>query len=144
LALPQERIVYIPQEISADQAVAIVKGVRQLHKEQLGMFMTIISSLGSDPQRLLETDLPSPGEMRKLMLALGVVHCPYLIIMDEPTNHLDLPAIETLERTLDSCDCALVLVSHDPVFLKALVNIHWAIKKIESAPGEQMTQLVIC
>lgn len=128
LAIPPERLVYVPQEISAEQGMEIVRRVRTLPKDQLGLFMTVVGSLGSDPAALLETDSPSPGELRKLLLACGVVERPYLIVMDEPTNHLDLPSIQALETALRSCAGALVLVSHDPVFLAALVTTHWTIK----------------
>ncbi|MBP8303157.1 MAG: ABC-F family ATP-binding cassette domain-containing protein [Phycisphaerae bacterium] len=135
LAIPPDRCVYVPQEISEEQGIRICRQVRALPKEHLGVFMTVISTLGSDPQRLLETDSPSPGELRKLLLASGVVSWPYLIVMDEPTNHLDLPSIQALETALASCECAMVLVSHDPVFLKALVRTHWAIQEAESPTG---------
>lgn len=48
----------------------------------------------------------------------------HVLALDEPTNHLDLPSIHALEIVLDSCNCALIFVSHDPVFLDALVNHH--------------------
>ena len=71
--------------------------------------------------------MPSPGEVRKLMLALGVARNPHLIVMDEPTNHLDLPSIECLEEALDACVCGLLLVSHDLYFLRRLCGTQWRI-----------------
>ena len=87
--------------------------------------MTIVSCLGSRPQRLLESAAPSPGEIRKLRLALGMAREPHVIVMDEPTNHMDLPSIECLEQALADCPCALVLVSHDKRFLDKLVRTRW-------------------
>ena len=89
--------------------------------------MTIVSRLGSRPERLLRSDDPSPGELRKLLLALGMAQEPHLIIMDEPTNHLDLPSIECLEAALSDCHCGLLLVSHDQRFLEALCQQWWVI-----------------
>lgn len=60
----------------------------------------------------------SPGELRKLMLACGIVTGAQLIVMDEPTNHLDLPSIQALEEMLSDCPCALVCISHDRRFLE--------------------------
>ncbi len=137
LTLPPDRYVYVPQEIPLEQGRVLVDRVRQLSSEQLGHFMTVMSCLGSDPKAVLTTDCPSPGELRKLMLAAGTVQSPYLIIMDEPTNHLDLPSIQALERALDSCECALILVSHDAVFLQSLVNIRWSIQ-VQSRDASQL------
>ena len=94
--------------------------------------MSLIKRLGSEPGRLLETELPSPGELRKLCLAVGISKAPELIIMDEPTNHLDLPSVECLENALKDCQCSLLLVSHDYYFLEKLTNIRWDISKNEN------------
>ncbi|GAA0623450.1 ABC-F family ATP-binding cassette domain-containing protein [Brevundimonas kwangchunensis] len=46
---------------------------------------------------------------------------PQLLILDEPTNHLDLESIAAVEAALRVYDGALVVVSHDPDFLEAIV-----------------------
>ena len=104
---------YIPQEIGAEQSRQILADIQRLPRQELGQIMTIISRLGSRPQRLLDSAEPSPGELRKLLLALGVLRSPHLIILDEPTNHMDLVSIQCLEEALADCPCALMLVSHD-------------------------------
>jgi ATPase subunit of ABC transporter with duplicated ATPase domains len=81
---------------------------------------------------LLSRIEPSPGEIRKLLLALGMTDEPYLIIMDEPTNHMDLQSIECLENALADCPCALMLVSHDTYFLQKLTSINWTISEGEN------------
>ncbi|MGI3167524.1 ABC-F family ATP-binding cassette domain-containing protein [Pseudooceanicola sp. C21-150M6] len=61
----------------------------------------------------------SGGERLRLGLAaaFGGAQAPDLLLLDEPTNHLDLRAMEELESTLGPYDGALIVVSHDPVFL---------------------------
>ncbi|MFA6109994.1 MAG: ATP-binding cassette domain-containing protein [Candidatus Latescibacterota bacterium] len=133
LALPEERVAWVPQEIDAAGSRCILDSVRKLRHDDLGRLMTTVSCLGSDPDRLLATDLPSPGELRKLLLALGVARAPHLIVMDEPTNHLDLPSIECLEEALAECPCGLLLVSHDERFLRRLTQTRWVVVPAEGA-----------
>jgi ATPase subunit of ABC transporter with duplicated ATPase domains len=136
LALPTERVLYVPQEISAAEASAFLEDVTRLPREQLGHVMQWVSRLGSDPTRVLESRLPSPGEVRKLLLAVRMAYDPHLILMDEPTNHMDLPSIECLESALRETECALLLVSHDPRFLEALTTLTWRIApSVEGGDG---------
>ena len=139
LTLPEERVTYIPQEISAEQSRQILADIQRLPRQQLGQIMTIISRLGSRPQRLLDSAEPSPGELRKLLLALGVLRSPYLIILDEPTNHMDLVSIQCLEEALADCPCCLMLVSHDTYLLDKLTTIRWHIS--QSGQSEQRCEL---
>lgn len=64
----------------------------------------------------------SGGERLRAAMALvfSGPQVPQLLVLDEPTNHLDIDAIEQLERALSDYDGALLVVSHDPDFLKAI------------------------
>lgn len=126
-----EHITYVPQEIDLRNSKQILEQATALTGEKLGHLMNIVSRLNSRPDRLLQSTEPSPGEIRKLLLALGMVREPHIIIMDEPTNHLDLPSIECLENALADCPCALILVSHDEYFLRNLTTIHWHFSVID-------------
>jgi ATPase subunit of ABC transporter with duplicated ATPase domains len=61
---------------------------------------------------------------QKLRAGLACTLCqappPALLILDEPTNHLDLDAIKALEVALSNYDGALLVISHDLVFLRSL------------------------
>ena len=127
LEAPLEQLTYVPQEIDAGTSRDLLDQALQLSGGQLGHLMNIVSRLGSRPDRLLASDEPSPGETRKLMLAMGMVRTPHIIIMDEPTNHMDLPSIEALETALVDCPCCLLLVSHDSRFLRRLTRTTWHI-----------------
>ena len=132
LQVPPEKCVTVPQEISAEDSRALLETVKRLPNDELGRVMITISRLGSRPARLLESALPSPGEVRKLLLALGIVRGPHLIVMDEPTNHMDLPGILCLEEALAGCPCAMLLVSHDEAFLEKIVESEWHLARDES------------
>lgn len=62
----------------------------------------------------------SGGEKLRAALActLGSAHPPEFLILDEPTNHLDLPTIAAVEAGLSAYDGALLVASHDAVFLE--------------------------
>jgi len=128
LALPENRVVYISQEIPAEESTQILASVRGMPSDLRGRSMSWISRLGSDPKRLLASALPSPGEVRKLILARHLAYEPHLVIMDEPTNHMDLPSIECVEAALGDFPGALLLVSHDERFLKGLTTVRWEIE----------------
>jgi len=130
LDLPADRLLSMPQEISADESQGILAQVRALDHDKLGRVLNIVSHLGSEVQPVLETALPSPGEIRKILLALGIVQACHLVVMDEPTNHLDLPSVECMEKALSNCPCGLLLVSHDLEFLRRLTTTRWEIHQV--------------
>lgn len=121
------RAVYVPQEIDARTGRDRLERVRSLSPDRLGRAMTLVRRLGSDPARLLESAEPSPGEVRKLLLAEAIGMTPNIVVLDEPTNHLDLPSIECLEDALDGFAGALVMVSHDRGFLDRLARRRWLV-----------------
>lgn len=62
----------------------------------------------------------SGGQQMRVGLActLGRKTPPQLLLLDEPSNHLDIETTELLEAALSDYDGALILVSHDPVFIR--------------------------
>ncbi|MFC1526313.1 ATP-binding cassette domain-containing protein [Candidatus Latescibacterota bacterium] len=143
LNLPEERVAYVPQEIDAESSRQVLQRARALPPAELGRMMTVVSCLGSRPGRLLESELPSPGEVRKLLLAFGIARVPHLIVMDEPTNHLDLPSIECLEQALAGCPCGLLLVSHDERFLRELTLTRWQVEAHPKRGGDTTLRVVV-
>lgn len=119
----------IPQEPSPAQHARVLEDIRCLSPIDRGRVLSCVAQLNSDPDRILEGAVTSPGELRKLMIARGLLDAPALIIMDEPTNHLDLHSVEALERALAQFAGALLLVSHDRAFLQACTTETWRIEK---------------
>lgn len=64
----------------------------------------------------------SGGWRRRAALARALVQEPDILLLDEPTNHLDIPAIEWLQEQLQSFGGAVLLVTHDRAFLRAVAN----------------------
>ena len=62
----------------------------------------------------------SGGQKARIQLIAMLAARPNLLILDEPTNHLDLPSIEELERALQNYSGAVLYISHDSFFAKAL------------------------
>jgi ATPase subunit of ABC transporter with duplicated ATPase domains len=125
---PRFPLLYIPQEISADETRTALAELERETEKNRGEILSRFSRLGSDPVLLLQSRLPSPGEIKKIFIARGVSRDPALVVMDEPTNHMDLTSIRLLEEMLMELDCALLLVSHDEVFLSALSSVEWVIE----------------
>ncbi|RNI19898.1 ABC-F family ATP-binding cassette domain-containing protein [Flexivirga caeni] len=59
----------------------------------------------------------SGGERSRLALAALLTRRPAVLLLDEPTNHLDDEALEFLEHELVSMPGAILVASHDRVFL---------------------------
>lgn len=118
---------YIPQEISAERAKGILNKVLQLNTREKGEILSTVYRLGSDPEKILETALPSPGELRKILLSLLISEEQELLILDEPTNHLDITSLHCLEEVLSDFPSAMIVVSHDRPFLKKVYTEWWEI-----------------
>jgi ATP-binding cassette subfamily F protein 3 len=64
----------------------------------------------------------SGGQKTRLMLARVLLEEPHLLLLDEPTNHLDIEMLEWLEDWLNHFHGAVLIVSHDRVFLDHTVT----------------------
>ncbi len=62
-------------------------------------------------------EISSGGERKKAALAKALIQEPDILLLDEPTNHLDMPTIEMLEEIIAKFRGAVILISHDRMFL---------------------------
>jgi len=70
----------------------------------------------------------SGGQQTKVAFIKLLLSRPDIMLLDEPTNHLDLPTIEWLENYLKSYDRAVVIVSHDRMFLDKVIDVTYEIE----------------
>ena len=69
-----------------------------------------------------KTDTFSGGWRMRIELAKLLLQNNDLLLLDEPTNHLDIESIIWLEQFLKSFPGAVVIVSHDKMFLNNVTN----------------------
>ncbi len=79
----------------------------------------------------------SGGQQTKIAFIKLLLSRPDIMLLDEPTNHLDLPTIEWLEGYLQNYDRAVVIVSHDRMFLDRVIDVTYEIEyhRIKRYPG---------
>jgi ATPase subunit of ABC transporter with duplicated ATPase domains len=128
LKIERDRVLYLPQELSRSEAAREIRELKRLDPASRGLVLSAVARLGSVPDRLLDGEMPSPGELRKLAIARGAHSGAHLLVLDEPTNHLDLPATEALEAALTAYPGALLLVSHDSRFIERLAIVKWEVR----------------
>lgn len=121
-----ENIFYLPQVTDENFREKLCKKFDSLSDGEKGAVLSTLYRLNSNPDSLaLRENIfdASPGEIRKIAIAMSLCQTPpYLYILDEPTNHLDLESVLALEDALKNLSAALVIVSHDKVFLKNVLR----------------------
>lgn len=124
---PKVRIGVYEQEVSPDYFELTLKTAieRTYLDRSLSISETKIRALMHD-YLFTEADghIPvaklSGGQKARLQIIAMLANDPQLLILDEPTNHLDLPSIEELETALKKYAGAILYVSHDDYFRKAV------------------------
>ena len=116
---PGIKIAYMPQEpdFSGYQTLRdVVKSGLPQNDENLDYKADIlIGEFGIAESQHPEQS--SGGERRKAALAKALIGEPDILLLDEPTNHLDIATIEKLEKIIKNFAGAVVLISHDRMFL---------------------------
>jgi len=79
----------------------------------------------------------SGGQRTKIAFVKLLLEKPDILLLDEPTNHLDIETVEWLEGYLRDYPRAVVVVSHDRMFLDNIVDVVYEIEygKIKRYPG---------
>ncbi|MDY0974818.1 ABC-F family ATP-binding cassette domain-containing protein [Massilia sp. CFBP9012] len=110
-----------PRRPTLDQLLDVNRSAGQ------DMLRTWLVQLGLDARTITQpAGLLSGGERLKAALACALYADtpPALLLLDEPSNHLDLASLAALEAMLGDYRGALVVVSHDRVFLERIGLTH--------------------
>jgi ATPase subunit of ABC transporter with duplicated ATPase domains len=126
-AIPEDKVLYLSQETTVTEGIEWMDAVGDLSAEDRGRVMSLVAAFGADPASLLQSDEPSPGEIRKLILAFALATPKWLLVLDEPTNHLDLPSIERIQTALENYEGAILLVTHDDALAEAVATETWQV-----------------
>ncbi|HEY1417639.1 MAG TPA: ATP-binding cassette domain-containing protein [Myxococcaceae bacterium] len=129
-----EQIFFLGQEFGSEDGRKVLERVRALAPDVRGRTLSLVAALGTDPDRLLVSETPSAGEVRKLLLAEGLARRPWAVVLDEPTNHLDLPTVERLTAALRAYPGALLMVTHDDALADACTAISWILTEERLEP----------
>jgi ATPase subunit of ABC transporter with duplicated ATPase domains len=126
---PHVRVGIYEQEISPSYFdLSLDAAIERMYLDRgLSISTTKIRSLMSD-YLFTESDIKTPlhllsgGQKARFQLIAMLSNNPQLLILDEPTNHLDLPSIEELETALTKYSGAILYVSHDGYFRRAMAG----------------------
>ncbi|MFW6366946.1 MAG: ABC-F family ATP-binding cassette domain-containing protein, partial [Spirochaetota bacterium] len=80
------------------------------------------SMMFSGDTALKKISVLSGGEKARVMLGKILMQPSNLLLLDEPTNHLDMQSCDSLIEAVDSFDGALVMITHNEMFLRAIAN----------------------
>lgn len=124
----------IMREYAGEQAAFESLGGYTYQKDMETVFQRFGFAL-EDLKRPLNTF--SGGQQTKIAFVKLLLSRPDIMLLDEPTNHLDLPTIEWLEGYLKNYSQAVVIVSHDRMFLDHVTDVTYEIEYhlIKRYPG---------
>lgn len=118
-------VAYLDQQLAdVDPARSALALMRESNREwDESDIRTRLAQIGLDARAAaLPSGQLSGGQRLATGLAMAIYADPpaRLLLLDEPGNHLDLPALQALENMLSAYEGALVVASHDEVFLERI------------------------
>lgn len=128
----KQQLDQLTETMATDYSEAVMNRYAELETrfEQAGGYtwhsemMTVLTKFGfREDQLQRRIDTLSGGQKTRLAFVKLLLSKPDILLLDEPTNHLDLETIEWLEGYLKHYSRAVVLVSHDRMFLDHIAEV---------------------
>ncbi len=128
----KQQLDQLTETMATDYSEAVMNRYAELETrfEQAGGYtwhsemMTVLTKFGfREDQLQRRIDTLSGGQKTRLAFVKLLLSKPDILLLDEPTNHLDLETIEWLEGYLKHYSRAIVLVSHDRMFLDHIAEV---------------------
>ncbi|MEG0736546.1 MAG: ABC-F type ribosomal protection protein, partial [Longicatena sp.] len=133
----EKQLMALTDKMAMDHSEETLDAYAKLQQrfEELGGYtyhselMSVFSRFGfieEDLQRKISTF--SGGQKTRLAFVKLLLSKPDILLLDEPTNHLDIDTIEWLENYVKRYPKAVVMVSHDRMFLDDVVDVVYEIE----------------
>ncbi len=112
----QTNIINLNNNLTVEEEIAASGCEKQLARNICGAMMFE----GDDA--LKKIGVLSGGEKNRVLLGKILATPANLIFLDEPTNHLDMESCDALLAAIDAFPGAVIMVTHNEMFLHALAN----------------------
>lgn len=127
----EKKIKYLEEQLKTDDAIKFIDEYTTMlekyklnggyeYKKEYELALLKFGFSNEDKYKKLEEF--SGGQRTKLAFLKLLLSKPDILLLDEPTNHLDITTVEWLEDYLKNYPKAVVIVSHDRMFLDNIVN----------------------
>lgn len=94
-------------------------GGRCTYEEAMNICGSMMFSGGAAEKKIA---VLSGGERNRVVLGKLLLSATNLLILDEPTNHLDMESCDALLAAIDNYEGAVIVVTHNELFLNSLAN----------------------
>lgn len=127
----EDRLEYLVNEMNSRDDIKLVEEYTALeekfknnggytYKKEYEILIKKFGFSDSDKNKYLKEF--SGGQKTKIAFIKMLLNKPDILLLDEPTNHLDIDTVEWLEEYLKNYKKAIVVVSHDRMFINNIVD----------------------